>query len=576
MSNELLQKAIDLAKSQDREAAIPLLVHIIKAEPENVEAWNCLLDMLADDQRRAVLSALVQKNMGGPAAREVLDQISTEDLKPYLADGSGDGVQDVDADVSPDLAVISQSGGQGEWLPEAEIALAAVAASTPNDSDALPQPASQDQENPPILEQPAGESQEDGSVHQEGQPEQAAVDDGPESAEGENEADQDALEGLLALSAAGQATEPGEPVASPSPVISEPTNLLSDPGPALSTPITRRARRRNQGGCLILALVVLLIFIAAGAGMAMLSLRGLVNFDFLPFMPAAVPLVTATSLPTATDEPPVIPSATATATTLPSQTPTPTQPPAPTLTPTPFSGQVIQSPLDGASMVYIPAGTFSMGWNYGDPGETTEHKVSLDAYWMDLTEVTNQMYAACVAAGVCTPPAETRSYKRNAYYGRDEFSAFPVIYVSWQQSQDYCAWAGRRLPSEAEWEYAARGDDRRLYPWGKTRPTTEMANYAFNNKDTTQVGVYPAGASPFGLLDMAGNVAEWVSDWYIENYYTRSSADNPSGPPEGSVRAYRGGSFANQPDKIRTTRRAYDAPGYVSSSLGFRCAQDTP
>ncbi len=314
-------------------------------------------------------------------------------------------------------------------------------------------------------------------------------------------------------------------MASLQPVSNEQTIPLSDLDPPLSTPITRRARRRNQGGCLILALVVLLVIIAAGAGMAMLSLRGLVNLDFMPFMPAAVPLVTATPVPSATDEPSVNPSATVTATILPSltPTPTPTQSPAPTLTPTAFSGQVIQSPLDGASMVYIPAGTFSMGWNYGDPGETTEHSVSLDAYWMDLTEVTNQMYAACVSAGVCTPPSETRSYKRNAYYGSDEFSAFPVIYVSWQQSQDYCAWAGRRLPTEAEWEYAARGDDRRLYPWGKTRPTLEMANYAFNNKDTTQVGAYPAGASPFGLLDMAGNVAEWVSDWYIESYYTRST-----------------------------------------------------
>ncbi len=170
MSNELLQKAIDLAKSQNREAAIPLLVHIIKAEPENVEAWNCLLDLLADDQRRAVLSALVQKNMGGPAAREVLDQISAEDLKPYLADGSGEGAPDEDAEVSPDPAVIAQPGSQGDWLPEAEIALAVAVSSNPDGSDTLPLPDSQDPENTLPLDPPSVEGQE-------GQPGQALADD---------------------------------------------------------------------------------------------------------------------------------------------------------------------------------------------------------------------------------------------------------------------------------------------------------------------------------------------------------------------------------------------------------------
>ena len=125
MSNDLLQKAIQLAKSQNREAAIPLLVHIIKAEPENVEAWSSLLDLLADDQRRAILAALVQKNLGGPAAREVLDQISAEDLKPYLA-AIGDGGRDVDLDAPVALAVDAAKDDQAQWLPESEASFAQV------------------------------------------------------------------------------------------------------------------------------------------------------------------------------------------------------------------------------------------------------------------------------------------------------------------------------------------------------------------------------------------------------------------------------------------------------------------
>jgi formylglycine-generating enzyme required for sulfatase activity/predicted Ser/Thr protein kinase len=248
--------------------------------------------------------------------------------------------------------------------------------------------------------------------------------------------------------------------------------------------------------------------------------------------------------------------------------------PSPT-PPDPVATQV--SPVDGMVQVYIPSGQFLMGSLEAEPGagkeEKPQHPVYLSVYWIDQTEVTNAMYSRCVREGVCRPPRETRSSTRPAYFDEPGFGSYPVLYVSWQDADAYCRWAGRRLPSEAEWEKAARGDDGRTYPWGEYPPGRGMAN--FNNQvgDTRAVGSYPAGASPYGALDMAGNVAEWVADWYDPDYYPVSPASNPTGPESGEFRLLRGGSWFNMQRAMRTTFRLSNYPDLQSDTVGFRCAR---
>ena len=226
--------------------------------------------------------------------------------------------------------------------------------------------------------------------------------------------------------------------------------------------------------------------------------------------------------------------------------------------------------------VYIPSGQFLMGSLETEAGagkeEKPQHPVYLSVYWIDQTEVTNAMYLRCVREGVCRPPKETRSNTRPAYFDEPGFGNYPVIYVSWQDADTYCRWAGRRLPSEAEWEKAARGTDGRTYPWGEDPPGPGMAN--FNNQvgDTRAVGSYPAGASPYGALDMAGNVAEWVADWYDPDYYPVSPASNPTGPESGEFRVLRGGSWFNMARAMRAAFRLSNYPELQSDTLGFRCA----
>jgi formylglycine-generating enzyme required for sulfatase activity len=243
--------------------------------------------------------------------------------------------------------------------------------------------------------------------------------------------------------------------------------------------------------------------------------------------------------------------------------------------------------------ILIPAGSFQMGCDSSNPGaggtiplpvgscpgdEQPLHTVTLSAYSIDKYEVTNARYQACVAAGGCTAPGSVNSSMRIPYYGTSTYADYPVIYVNWRQASAFCAWAGGRLPTEAEWEKAARGSsDTRVYPWGNSAPDCTKLNYSGCVGDTSRVGSYPSGASPYGVMDMAGNVWEWVNDWYDGNYYSVSPGVNPQGPATGWGRVLRGGSWHLSDGVVRSAHRYYYDPDghdywwYVSN--GFRCVR---
>ena len=228
--------------------------------------------------------------------------------------------------------------------------------------------------------------------------------------------------------------------------------------------------------------------------------------------------------------------------------------------------------------IYVPEGEFLRGSADNDSqakgDEKPQRTIYLDAFWIDQTEVTNAMYALCVQAAACQPPSNKGSQTRTTYYGTAQYDNYPVIYVSWDAAQNYCAWAGRRLPTEAQWEKAARGTDGRLYPWGNSDPSPDLANFNRNAGDTSVIGSYSAGASPYGALDMSGNVMEWVADWYDSQYYAKSPPKNP----QASSRAQhvlRGGSWFDIPSAMRIALRSSGSPGFSGyiGNVGFRCAQ---
>ncbi len=256
----------------------------------------------------------------------------------------------------------------------------------------------------------------------------------------------------------------------------------------------------------------------------------------------------------------------------PTPTPTPTLTPVPTPPDnpeTPAAGAARSREADGMVMVYVPAGGFTMGSPPGEPwdqGESPQRTVYLDAFWVDQTEVTNAQYERCAQAGSCRVTPDMTSYDPQA---RPDYPAE----VTWSAAQAYCQWAGSRLPTEAEWEKAVRGTDGRRWPWGNDRPDCSLSN-SFGKDGlcagaTACVGSYPAGASPYGALDMAGNVAEWVNDWYDYGYYDVSPPHNPPGPEAGTARVVRGGNWEAIPDWVRCAWRDGREP--EEFAFGFRC-----
>lgn len=203
--------------------------------------------------------------------------------------------------------------------------------------------------------------------------------------------------------------------------------------------------------------------------------------------------------------------------------------------------------------------------------EVPVHSVTLPGYWIDETEITNQMFAFCIQAGNCSPKGSNASFSRAKYFNNSEFAKFPVLHIDWNQAKAYCNWAGGRLPSEAQWEKAARGSDARTYPWGEGIDPS-LANYARLVGDTTQVGDFPNGKSIFGVYDMAGNVMEWTSTLYKP--YPYNTSDGREDLTINGARVLRGGSWSDGESNLRSTFRTKLLASNQGDLIGFRCAVD--
>lgn len=327
------------------------------------------------------------------------------------------------------------------------------------------------------------------------------------------------------------------------------------------------------------------MIVAATAAVVVLAVFG--NSRLAPWrdQPRGMAAITLTVTPTRTRIATFTPTPWATRTRFPTTTPTHTPVPTETqtITPTPTITRTPLSPPP--DMVVVPAGAFQMGCDpdhiagFGcQPDQVPLHRVYLDTYWIDKTEVSNAQYARCVEARGCTPPRDNSSETRPSYYGDPQYADYPVIWVNWEQAAAYCRWANRRLPSEAEWEKAARGAaDTRVYPWGDQPANLSFANFrasagAAAAQDVMRVADLSGGASPYGLLNMAGNVWEWVNDSYAAGYYRESPESNPTGPASGDLKVIRGGAWYDLADKLTVAYRNTSPSQDAYHGFGFRCA----
>jgi formylglycine-generating enzyme required for sulfatase activity len=262
----------------------------------------------------------------------------------------------------------------------------------------------------------------------------------------------------------------------------------------------------------------------------------------------------------------------------------------------------------GISMRLVPAGEFTMGgpaetafaecqklyiggaceqdWFLD---ETPAHTVFLNGFYMDTYEVSNASYRECVNGGACLPPVNDKSENHSGYFSDPQYDNYPVIYVDWNMANAYCEWRGARLPTEAEWEKAARGTDGRIYPWGNSFDGTDVnfcdsnclngktnGDYNDGYGDTAPVDSYPDGVSVYGIFNLSGNVWEWLADWYGPMYYADSPFSDPTGPvasdyASGEGRSVRGGSWADYGDVLRSSNRYLVRPVYYNDMLGIRC-----
>ncbi len=249
------------------------------------------------------------------------------------------------------------------------------------------------------------------------------------------------------------------------------------------------------------------------------------------------------------------------------QTIMPTNKPTTILSATPLPLEIT---MQGAKMVLVPAGPFTMGSDKGRENEKPGGILDIPTFYMDAYEVTNVLYKACVTAQTCQPPRALSSPTRSDYYSNAAYDQYPVIYVDWEKAKTYCEWRGARLPSEAEWEKAARGSDGRTYPWGENIDYT-YANANANKSDSTAVGSYESGKSPYGAYDMAGNVWEWVDNWYDD--YPGSATNTNFAQTR---RVMRGGGWSSSNSNVRSVTRLGGSPSYSGFDVGFRCARSVP
>jgi formylglycine-generating enzyme required for sulfatase activity len=223
---------------------------------------------------------------------------------------------------------------------------------------------------------------------------------------------------------------------------------------------------------------------------------------------------------------------------------------------------------DGAVLVAVPAGEFTMGAAGPD---NPQHQVNLSDFWIYSTKVTNGQYSYCVAMGLCTP---LQFQANNPAFDDPLRSNDPMVGITYDQAASYCSFVHARLPTEAEWEKAARGPQGNIFPWGDGAPSCDLLNYGTCEGDTTSVTNYPAGRSYYQAFDMEGNALEWVADWYKADYYLNSPKDNPQGPEQGSTRSVRSSAFNSGANQTQAFNRFYSTADTQRNNLGFRCVVD--